>query len=138
VSGGGTVLLTDAEIIKQALEFRDSRDYHPDGYNAELVEQPEIVQIPVIELRLVVPLNFDADAALVVIDPVCWDINFIRIYTDTDVKLLLVPPSTDKEAIQLYGDSRASAPSDNYGAALQPECTKAIEDVLPLGWKITR
>src|SRR5690242_8225543 len=88
---GRAVTWTPSKLDKYFLKL--GRTCHDDPHvdNAEIEEQPEIIEVTIIERIFVVPLDFKGDLVLVTIDGMCWRWMRNAVHRNLCVERFLAP-----------------------------------------------
>ena len=104
------------QVLEKALQLAQSGDDDADGQHAEIFQQPEVVQIAVIEFSFVVPFDLNAD----VYSPVrlAAFAEQVQDFADAirDHRSPAVAPADARAAIELVAAARLS---DQTGAAVR-------------------
>jgi len=75
------------------LEFGYTRNNDADREHVELVEQSEVVKVAVVEFGLVIPLDFNSDPILEIVDFMRGSRVGFAVHHNLNVEPLLRPPT---------------------------------------------
>src|SRR5262249_42933100 len=121
-----------AQAPDDLLQLRQAGNDDPNRENAKVVQQPEVVQVPVVKLRLVVPLDLDPHAVAEVVDVVRGDRDFRPVHFDLNVEVPFGPAAPSQEPVDGNGDRRPRAAGGDDVASAQSELVQTIQEVLKL------
>jgi len=88
------VAVATPDLIKNVLQLVASGNYYSNAHHAKLKKQPEIVQVTVVKLRLVVPFNFNSNFVFEAVNRMRWAIADVIVNFDLGGELLLEPSKT--------------------------------------------
>jgi hypothetical protein len=132
--GGSSVLIRDflADRFEYLLKAACARDDYADFNNAQIEQQPEVIQIPVIKWAFVVPFDFQTYAVFEAIDFVRRRISCLAVDNDFGRKLLLFPIARSKETINALGYDAFAATALQYLAAPKFKGSQYVDNIAPL------
>jgi hypothetical protein len=130
VGRGLTIRSPLSELIEDGLKFRETSYDHPHREHAEFSEQSKVVQIPVIKLGLVVPLNLDPNSVFEIVDLVSRNGYCIAIDADLDLERFRAPAAPGQEGINFLGDRGLSTARSEDRGSLQNKSFEAVKEVV--------
>jgi len=112
MSGGGAVFVRYffSKRFEYLLQGSRSGDDYAQVDDTEIEKQTEVVQIPIKERVLIIPLDLQANAPLETIDLVSGRVSFLSVNVYFGRKLLFLPASLFKEAINACRDDALTPP----------------------------
>lgn len=129
---GRTVGRAFAKVVKEPLQSTHPRYYHPYRQHIQDVQQAEVVQVAVLELRLVVPFHLNTHAIFEIIDFVRGDRNRVSVNRDLDVEGLWTPAHFPEGPVNGYRDRRTPASRREDVAPPERERAQCGEDFVKL------
>lgn len=126
-----------AQFDEKLLELVGASDYHSYTQDVELKKQPKGGEVSVKEGIFVVPLGFDGDAILVVIDVVRRCKGLSTVSSHFDVEAFFNPAPLKKEAVETLRDRRFIAARPLQFSSLELKSTENVEQIFPLFRKVS-
>jgi len=118
------------------LQLIATRENNSHAYGAKLKKQAEIVEIPVEEWILIVPLQFECDSILEAIHFVSRRIGFLSINYDAGFEMLFDPPVFSKFRIDPSCQIALVSSADGNPGLVESKARQHVAQLSPFFRKV--